>query len=225
MRRVFKTVATLLLVALLVPTPAPAQQTDDDEAVEPLRRYTVEVIVFRYTQDASVGNELFLPDEVAIDEFAFGDDIMPPEEAELEEVQKNIRPIRRFKIDRVDPADFTLNEVYSHLQRLDVYRPVMHFGWTQTTLPRNVTEARPLASLARPPRDLDGTLSLYLGRYLHLVVDLELQDDGEPPVTYRISEDRIFKNGDLRYFDHPKFGVLAKITRAEDTALLNAASQ
>lgn len=37
-----------------------------------------------------------------------------------------------------------------------------------------------------------------------------------PPDTYyRISEDRIFKSGDLRYFDHPKFGVLAKIDRVE----------
>ena len=36
------------------------------------------------------------------------------------------------------------------------------------------------------------------------------------PVTYyRISEDRIFKSGDLRYFDHPKFGVLVKIDRVE----------
>ena len=36
-----------------------------------------------------------------------------------------------------------------------------------------------------------------------------------PEVYYRISEDRIFKSGDLRYFDHPKFGVLVKIDRVE----------
>ena len=39
---------------------------------------------------------------------------------------------------------------------------------------------------------------------------------GPAPVRYRITEDRIFKSGDLRYFDHPKFGVLAKITRVEE---------
>lgn len=39
---------------------------------------------------------------------------------------------------------------------------------------------------------------------------------GSPPgIYYRISEDRIFKSGDLRYFDHPKFGVLVKIDRVE----------
>ena len=36
-----------------------------------------------------------------------------------------------------------------------------------------------------------------------------------PEVYYRISEDRIFKSGDLRYFDHPQFGVLVKIDRVE----------
>jgi hypothetical protein len=35
-------------------------------------------------------------------------------------------------------------------------------------------------------------------------------------VRFRIAEDRIFKSGDLRYFDHPKFGVLAKISRVEE---------
>jgi hypothetical protein len=36
-----------------------------------------------------------------------------------------------------------------------------------------------------------------------------------PSVFYRIEEDRIVRNNELRYFDHPKFGVLAKITRIE----------
>jgi hypothetical protein len=31
-----------------------------------------------------------------------------------------------------------------------------------------------------------------------------------------INENRILKNGELRYYDHPKFGVLAKVTRVEE---------
>ncbi len=42
-----------------------------------------------------------------------------------------------------------------------------------------------------------------------------LEFDRPPGTYYRISEDRIFKSGDLRYFDHPKFGVLVKIDRVE----------
>ena len=37
------------------------------------------------------------------------------------------------------------------------------------------------------------------------------------PIRYRIFEDRIVKNGETRYFDHPKFGVIAKVTLSEQT--------
>jgi hypothetical protein len=121
----------------------------------------------------------------------------------------------------------------------------MHFGWSQTTWPEEETRPIELGSMGRLPKGLDGTLKLYLSRYLHLVVDLQLDApesaegmsgrDGptsgygdyrtlnalgeidEPrPIRFRISENRIFRSGELRYFDHPKFGVLAKVTRVED---------
>ena len=140
--------------------------------------------------------------------------------------------------------EFTLTDVMSRLELLDVYEPVMHFAWTQVTLPDEETPAIELPALAEPPDRLSGSFRLYLSRYLHLVVDLtldELHANGEPVaidepefvysdsrfgtsygetqvpvVQFRIQEDRIFKNGDLRYFDHPRFGVLAKITRVEE---------
>lgn len=34
-------------------------------------------------------------------------------------------------------------------------------------------------------------------------------------IIYRIQEDRLFNSGQLRYFDHPKFGVLARVNRVE----------
>jgi hypothetical protein len=90
---------------------------------------------------------------------------------------------------------------------------------------------------------------LYLSRYLHLVVDLTIETREERTanpydddtryygdrrsssrygfgfeqqsalIKYTISEDRIFRNGELRYYDHPKFGVLARITRIEEEEL------
>ena len=103
-----------------------------------------------------------------------------------------------------------------------------------------------LDALGAVPARLDGTFALYLSRYLHLVVDLDLdaedenagalaapdqqrfsfgdlrpQDDiyadpYERAVLYHMLENRIVKNGELRYFDHPKFGVIAKVTRVEE---------
>ena len=43
-----------------------------------------------------------------------------------------------------------------HLRRLDVYEPMMHFGWTQATWPEEETEAIPLRRFAAPPAGLDG---------------------------------------------------------------------
>jgi len=39
-----------------------------------------------------------------------------------------------------------------------------------------------------------------------------------PALYYRISENRIVETDDLRYFDHPKFGIVAKIGRFEKPA-------
>ena len=240
------------LLSLLLLTPALAQQPDAElantEDVEEIRRYTVEVIVFRYAQEVSTGSEVFLPDqpepELNMDEAV--EFVQVPEPVE----EKEREPLPDIELRLLAEEDFQLIEILDRMERLDVYDPVMHFGWTQATWPKEVTEAIPLGRFARLPEGLDGTLTLYLSRYLHLVVDLALQappesdvmvtgrdeipqqgdsrsiggllgliDDEalEPlPTYYRIQEDRILKNGELRYYDHPKFGVLAKVTRVEE---------
>ena len=141
--------------------------------------------------------------------------------------------------------EYTLTEIIDRFELLDAYDTVMHFGWTQPTLSPEYTKPVSLHTFGAPPAGLDGSFELYLSRYLHLVVDLafaapdtESQAGAVPlmpsygdsrssyeiggefgapaPVFYRIQEDRIFKNGDIRYFDHPKFGVIAKVTREEE---------
>jgi hypothetical protein len=227
---------TACLAALTCCATAWAQeQTDEVDEVE-LRRYTVEVIIFRYAEDVGVGGELFLPDEpepIPEEEvLEFTDDIIAPPEPEPEEEPEPL-PDPEFVLLAED--DFQLSEAFGRLERLDAYEPVMHFGWTQIALEQDLTEAIPLYRFDRPPADLDGTLTLYLGRYLHLVVDLQLRKPEPDPQTtsgfmgfgaapgeltlptfFRIQEDRIMKNGELRYFDHPKFGMLARVTRVEE---------
>lgn len=195
----------------MLATSAWAQDADVDEPQEE-RRYTVEMIIFSYTRDIATAGEIFVPD-------------MPVEEASLDDMASEpTEPLPELEFERLDPGDFTMGDVMDHLRRIDIYRPLMHFGWTQTTLPEQLTRPVRLSSLARPVSGLDGTLQLYLSRFLHLVVDLEMEagesdDSGalelKMPVYYRIQEDRIFRSGELRYFDHPKFGVLARVTRVE----------
>ena len=235
---------TISLLSLAIFLPAMAQEfLGDIEPEEPeVRRYTIEVIVFRYAQDVSSGSEIFPRDEpepeiLPIDEeISFIDELPQDPEEEPE-------PLPDTELVMLDDADFQLGDIMDRMEQLEVYEPVMHFGWTQATWPEEQTEAIPLYRLARPPADLDGHLTLYLSRYLHLVVDLQLEapetkvfnvdeqerlgdmqtvggllDDvnAQLPVHYRIQENRILKNGELRYYDHPKFGVLAKVTRVEE---------
>jgi len=267
---------TIFLTAMLLGAVATAQEPLLDsellEEVEPeIRRYTVEVIVFAYAEDVSIGTEIFLPDVIEVvepdpfaihgtgEEGALPDDSVPThadkdadsntddgENAELDE--EDIR----FEMVLLTDEELTMTDTLDRLDLLDAYEPLLHVGWTQTALPEEETPTLDLREFGEPPDGLTGGLTLYLSRYLHLVIDLELaasetaepdldeaafyepvvrygdarsQDDDygyfsgpEPvyaPLRYRISENRLFRNGEIRYYDHPRFGVIAKILRFE----------
>jgi len=238
-------------VMTLLSTLAFAQEVLMDEEPE-IRRYTAEVIIFSYAENVSVGTELFLPDVPVVEEITpaseetlvFGDTTTGPEpEAEFVDAEVEEEPRGDEFILNIED-EYSMLDIASRLERLDAYEPIMHFSWTQETQSQEDTIPIELAALGEAPEGLTGSFTLYLSRYLHLVVDLTLDEplaSEEPvaiddsvftfsdersgfgydaaapgPVRFRIRENRIFKNGDLRYFDHPKFGVLARITRVEE---------
>ena len=237
----------LLLLLPMLAIETGAQEIPEEQAVD-VRRYTVEMIIFAYAEGVSAGSEVFVPDMPPeeelqpLDEFgtqpvdslqSLPQGIAEPviEETVEEVLDEAVEETVPFELVMLAEEDFSLDTVYEHLERLDAYEPLMHFGWTQPTYPDKVAEPRPLSSFVTPPEGLEGDLNLYLSRYLHLAVNLQLDAPStnaafdsyrneyvlDFPVRYRISEDRIFRNGELRYFDHPKFGVLAKITRVEES--------
>jgi Peptidoglycan-binding protein, CsiV len=244
-----KTIAALMLT-LLSATYAVAQQpgTDEQAAPEEPKSYTVEVVIFTYAEPVGVGTEIFPPDapepaalpdeetgQAADDETGAAappDSAVPATAATGDEA-----PAFAFHVLTSD--EYTMQDILDRLHRLDVYRTVMHFGWTQPALSRDETTPIELRTFGDPPAGLDGNFTLYLSRFLHLVVDLSLEADtaaptdqpvagfgddrdrtgpeqAQLPVHYRIEENRIVKSGDIRYFDHPKFGVVAKVTRVDD---------
>ncbi len=246
----------------------------DEGAAEPPgenNRYTVELIVFEYTNPAQAGNEQFLPDELPLDRDpgstgpltfgdpgSFSDPDMPvsiDDEAEFltsdrptvaEDLAEIPSHIIQTQLEVLDPAEHAMKEIYNKLVASGAHRPIMRTAWTQVTHEKDDTLPITLRRLGNAPLRLDGTVMLYLSRYLHLVVDLTIEAQEEQasnrfgedapyygdrrsatrygfgyqqqpvPIKYRISEDRIFRNGELRYFDHPKFGVLARVTRVEE---------
>jgi hypothetical protein len=220
-----------LFAVMLTATPVIAQDEPLlEEEQEEIRRYTVEIIIFSYAQDVATGTEVFVPDVIEVEEPLLEEglvfeDIMPAEEL-TQEVEEPL--LRELELVVLDEEAYEMQAAMGRLERLDAYQPLMHFAWTQATWPEEETPSTGLRAFAEPPAGLDGSLTLYLGRYLHLVVSLTL--DAEPaqelttdyldptvgPVRYRIDENRIIKNGETRYFDHPKFGVIARVTRVEE---------
>jgi hypothetical protein len=252
MRRIALTISSLLLPALVLSQDILLDSDMQSEEEAEVRRYTTEIIVFRYAEDVSVGTEVFIPKVIEIvPELQLDEEIADtPAESPVDDA----RTINRFEIQMLAEEDLELTGTFDRLDRLDAYEPLMHVGWTQTALPETETPALDLRQFGTPPVGLNGAFTLYLSRFLHLVVDLELDAPGadrtfgraapvfdqpaprfddarsarnseaaylydEPsyePLRYRIDENRLFKNGETRYFDHPKFGVIAKIFRFEE---------
>ncbi len=183
---------------------------------------------------------------VAIDDTKFIGNDSPEYQRWLEQQPLNEVPshILQTQLKVLDPEQYAMPEIYRRLTELNAYQPILRAAWTQAVYAREQTLPIQLRRLGDPPLRLDGVLTLYVSRFLHLVVDLGIDSDltaavvqnevrphyfGDAriqnifdtdytaaPVRYRISEDRIFRNGDLRYYDHPRFGVLARITRVEE---------
>ena len=241
-----------------------------DEIPE-IRRYSVEVIVFAYAEAVSVGSEVFVPEVADYPSFElFGldelseegeipDDSVPttPEVTsnEVEDDTNELEAMEEILFEMTLHAEdeLMLTGTLDQLDRLDAFEPLLHVGWTQTALAEADTPALDLREFGLPPERLSGSFTLYLSRYLHLVVDLELDAklkedlfaesardfeapivryddsrasndydailfDAEPAygsLSYQINENRLFKNGETRYYDHPKFGVIAKVVRVE----------
>jgi hypothetical protein len=264
--------STLLIFALSLSLAiAQDEPLEQDLVQEQVRRYKVELIVFSYEEDVSVGSEVFLPDEPPVveepeldeDGYPVIVDLLPATDAGSAD-EEDEAPLawavdtgvaKEPPVDDSDSRDLSfillsedeleLSAEARKFELLDAYKTIMHVGWIQPTYPEEETPAMDLRLLGEPPQGLGGSFTLYLSRYLHLVVDLALDapnpDDDIPvyeepafnfgdsrsqfndnfsaetqPVRYHIRENRIVKNNELRYFDHPKFGVLAKITRMEE---------
>lgn len=153
------------------------------------------------------------------------------------------QPVFRFM--PLPEEELELGELYRRLGNTDGYQPLLHVAWQQPGYDPETAQPLALSRLAELPERLQGEARLYRSRFLHLELDLELwsqpgrslpapetataeplfpdrgrRDAGEPldalePDVYRLSERRKLRSGELHYYDHPRYGVLAKVTPVE----------
>ena len=156
------------------------------------------------------------------------------------------------------PEEFILNNVADRLKKSGRYRILQHVAWRQPVVdkansqPIQIRAGRDFSALFperafRPfefsdtltdaeernlsteVRELDGTINIVIGRYIHLYTDLvyrlprsnptELRDALDRDqilVDYAIKSHRRMRSRELHYIDHPLVGVLIEATPIEE---------
>lgn len=128
---------------------------------------------------------------------------------------------------RLAPA-LTLDNIAASLQRRQDYRVLIHDAWIQEgfegdlarpvdaalleQMPSRARSARRARSSGGDP--LTGKVTFVRGRYLHLDLDLNLGNGA----GRQLRERRRVRLGQLHYFDAPRLGVIATVTRIEEPA-------
>lgn len=121
-------------------------------------------------------------------------------------------------------SHFSLKGVSQNLERSRSYSILFHRAWRQLAYDRNKAVAYPVSSTVQDGgKSVEGTVKLMLERFLHLDVNLFLMSsNGNEEVIYsdapgntplfELREKRRIKSTELHYFDHPRFGAIAKVT-------------
>ncbi len=99
-----------------------------------------------------------------------------------------------------------LSQVRHRLEKSGKYRVLYHEAWSQPVLSKEENTA----AWIELPGQVEGSINLYKGRYLHLIADLVFSSyDGE----VRLNQHRRLKPKELHYLDHPLFGVLVRVVQ------------
>lgn len=122
---------------------------------------------------------------------------------------------------------FGLAEEWQRLRNSKQFQPVMRLAWTQKDPPgergpslrikagkaQRVEDGESLG--AASVNEIDGSVALLLGRYLHLDSDLVYNADGR---SWRLAERRKMRREEIHHLDSPRLGLLARVTKAEPPA-------
>ena len=131
-------------------------------------------------------------------------------------------PENRFT--ELSPQFYSMDNIRGGLAAARGYSVLFHRAWRQLAYDRASAIDYPVHSFAnKGSNSVEGTITLIVERYLHLDLDLLLMQAGSRrPVlysdgpgsvpAYRLNEKRRVRSGELHYFDHPQFGVIARIT-------------
>jgi len=120
------------------------------------------------------------------------------------------RLVNRSVFKGVNPQYMSLHGSYARLARSINYQPLMHVAWIQSVKANSLSSA---VKISNPEGTINGFFRLQRGSLVHMIADLEYSPGS---VIYRLNEKRRFKLNETHYLDHPKFGVIARISPIGD---------
>jgi hypothetical protein len=119
---------------------------------------------------------------------------------------------------------YTIENISYALERSGRHSVLFHRAWRQLAYDKAHAVAYPIHSIAENGRDsVEGIIKLVRERFLHLDVDVQLMsaargrevlysDSPDNQPAFELIETRRIKSNVLHYFDHPRFGMIAKVT-------------
>ncbi|MDX1805067.1 MAG: peptidoglycan binding protein CsiV [Alcanivorax sp.] len=117
--------------------------------------------------------------------------------------------------------DKILRYMLGRMQGTGKYRELFHEAWRQPigskrdTRPIYIRGGRSISTDDGTVPELEGTLHFSLQRYLHVDPRLWfLTQSNDKQFYVDIHQSRRMKSDEVTYFDHPKFGMLIRITKA-----------
>ena len=138
-------------------------------------------------------------------------------------------------------AEFALAGQWDKLKSSPQFRPLIRIAWTQNDPPpENGPRLRLIAGNKLKVRDedglgqglgpglrpgqvlgqgerefneIDGTVALHLGRFLHLDAAMIFTALDEPPQSWILSESRKLRSDEAHHLDSPRLGIVAKVVK------------
>jgi hypothetical protein len=116
------------------------------------------------------------------------------------------RLVDRSAYRSVSPQSMRLHGSNAQIRRSQNYRPLMHIGWIQRVGANRISNA---VKISNSEGTINGFFRIQRGNLLHMIADIEYSPGS---VIYRLNEKRRFKLNQTHYLDHPKFGILVRIS-------------
>lgn len=122
-------------------------------------------------------------------------------------------------------SEFGLQDKWGYLRRSRQFRPLVKMSWIQADPParggpgiriqsgEKVLINGPDGLFAQELFEIDGTVRLNLGRYLHFETDLVYTQTEGVPLSWALKEGRRMRSNELHHLDSAKLGALIQVRR------------